>query len=60
MDTTVEVALKIIQSPQVSDWRKKYWIQKVKEEIDGYKAVNLYNTATLLEKQLNAVASSKW
>jgi hypothetical protein len=58
METTIESALKIISNPSVSEWRKSYWIKVVRNEIAGYKAVNLYNQASLLEKRLNAVTSS--
>ena len=53
MDVTIRTALKIISTLPDKTWRKSYWISVVQEEIDGYKAVGLYNQATLLEKELN-------
>jgi hypothetical protein len=58
METTIETALKIISNPSVAEWRKKYWVKVVRDEIAGYKAISLYNQATLLEKRLNAITSS--
>ena len=60
MDTTMPTALKIISDKTVSDWRKRYWIQRVTDEISGFRLVKLDSQANLLEKQLNvAVTSSK-
>jgi hypothetical protein len=54
VDTTIEVALKIISNPSIADWRKKYWINMVEDEISGLRAVGLGHQADLLEKQLTA------
>ena len=59
MDTTTRAALQIISNPSISDWRKRYWIQRVKDEIAGYRLVKLETQASWLEKQLNAVISNK-
>lgn len=57
MDTTVQTALKIISNKTISDWRRHYWVQRVRDEIDGYRVVKLESQATLLEKQLNVAIS---
>ena len=58
-DTTMQTALNIISSKTVSDWRKRYWVQRVKDEIAGYRLVKLETQASLLEKQLNATISNR-
>jgi hypothetical protein len=58
MDTTIEVAMKIISNPSISVWRKAYWTNKVKEEIEGYRVIGLEKQAILLEKQLNIAVAS--
>ena len=59
MDSTIQTALKIISNKSISDWRRRYWIQRVKDEIAGYRLVKLETQASWLEKQLNAVISNK-
>lgn len=59
MDITMQTALKIISDKTISDWRRRYWVQRVKDEVAGYRLVKLDCRATLLEKQLNSIISNK-
>jgi hypothetical protein len=56
MDTTVQTALKIISTLSDENWRKKYWIGRVTQEIFDYRSTGIalcIQEADTMEKELN-------